>query len=202
MRAMHSGLLLFLWFVAVAGLQFLNVVVLTVVLGLCAAVAFRFAPQRSRRLLKRIRFILLAIVILFAGFTPGEAVLVDWPTISPSREGILLAYEHAARVAVVVLFVALLMEYLPPTRLVGALHALMRPLGVVGFPVDRVAVRTLLVLRFVEAKHSPRWDHWISDDSNDLHDAINVARERFGALDICVLVMATMLGVVLWWWAR
>ncbi|HLW04405.1 MAG TPA: CbiQ family ECF transporter T component [Azoarcus sp.] len=198
---MHSGLLLFLWLVAVAGLQFLNVAVLTLVLGLSALVAFRFAPQRSRRLLKRIRFILLAIVILFAGFTPGEAVLVDWPTLSPSREGVLLAYEHAARVAVVVLFVALLMEYLPPTRLVGALHALLRPFNVVGVPADRVAVRTLLVLRFVEAKHSPRWDHWISDDSNDLHDAIDVERERFGALDLCVLGMLVMAGVGLWWWA-
>src|SRR5690606_13030995 len=103
---MHSGLLLFLWFVAVASLQFLNVAALSVVFGLSAAAAFRFAPQRSWRLLKRIRFILLAIVILFAGFTPGEAVLVDWPAISPSREGVVLAYEHAVRVAVVVLFVA------------------------------------------------------------------------------------------------
>ena len=201
MRAMHSGLLLFLWLVAVAGLQFLNVAVLTIVLRLSAAVAFRFAPQRSRRLLKRIRFILLAIVILFAGFTPGEAVLVDWPALSPSREGILLAYEHAARVAVVVLFVALLMEHLSPTRLVGALHALIRPLNALGVPADRVAVRTLLVLRFVEAEHSPRWDHWISDDSNDLHDAIDVDRERFGALDLCVLGILIMASVLLWWWA-
>jgi energy-coupling factor transporter transmembrane protein EcfT len=191
---MHSGLLVFLWLVAVAALQFFDVVALTTILVASALVAGWYAPARSKRLVKRVRFILIAIIVLFAGFTPGEALFIDWPRLSPSREGVALAYEHAARVLVVVLFVALLMEYLPAQRLVGALHALLRPFGAVGFPADRVAVRTLLVLRFVESEKPPRWDHWISDDSNDLHEPIAVDREPFGVLDRCVL--GVLLAVV------
>ena len=197
---MHSGLLVFLWLLAVASLQWLDMSTLTAVLAASALAAWRYAPARGKRLVRRVRFILIAIVILFAGFTPGEAVFIDWPRLSPSHEGIALAYEHAARVVVVVLFVALLMEYLPAPRLVGALHALLRPFAAVGVPADRVAVRTLLVLRLVEAEKPPRWDHWISDDSNDLHEAITVERQSFGALDRCVLV-ALAAGLLAWlWW--
>ncbi len=197
---MHSGLLVFLWLLAVASLQFLDLGALTAVLAASAIATARFAPVRGKRLVKRVRFILIAIVILFAGFTPGEAVFIDWPSISPSREGVVLAYEHAARVLVVVLFVALLMEYLPAARLVGALHALLRPLHALGVPADRVAVRTLLVLRFVEAEKPPRWDHWISDDSNDLHEAIAVERQAFGSFDRFVIALLALGACVLLWW--
>lgn len=201
---MHSGLQLFLWLALVAGLQFLGILPLTVALCVSVVLGFAFAPQRSVRLVRRVRFIVIAIVILFAGFTPGEAVLIDWPRLSPSREGLWLAYEHAARVLVVVLLVSLLLERLPPQRLIGAIHALMRPFGSVGFPADRVAVRTLLVLRFVEAEKPPKWHEWISDDSNDLHESIEVGREPFGCLDRVVLCGLTVLVLVtagwwLWW---
>lgn len=200
---MHSGLQLFLWLALVAGLQFLGLLPLTVALAVSAVLGFMFAPQRSVRLVRRVRFIVIAIVILFAGFTPGEAVLVDWPRLSPSREGLWLAYEHAARVIVVVLLVSLLLEHLPPQRLVGAIHALMRPLGRIGFPADRVAVRTLLVLRFVEAEKPPKWHEWISDDSNDLHESIEVGREPFGWVDRLVLGgLVVFVVVMLGWWLR
>lgn len=196
---MHSGLQVFLWLAVVAGLQFLEVLPLTVALGLSAALGAIYAPQRSVRLVRRVRFIVMAIVILFAGFTPGEALFVDWPRLSPSREGVWLAYEHAARVLVVVLLVSLLLERMPPHRLIGAIHALMRPFALIGFPADRVAVRTLLVLRFVEAEKPPKWQEWIRDDSNDLHDAIEVDREAFGMLDRFV-VGVLVLALVTWMW--
>lgn len=197
---MHSGLLVFLWLVVVAGLQFLDVGPLTLVLCASAALGATYAPARSARLVKRVRFIVLAIVILFAGFTPGEALLIDWPRLSPSREGVLLAYEHAARVVVVVLLVSLMLERLPPQRLISAIHALMRPFAALGLSADRIAVRTLLVLRFVEAEKPPKWQEWIRDDSNDLHDAIEIEREPLRGRDrfaICVLVLMALIG--LWW---
>lgn len=197
---MHSGLQVFLWLVVVAGLQFLGVVPLSLALGVSIVLGALLAPQRSLRLVRRVRFIVLAIVILFAGFTPGEVLFVDWPRVSPTREGAWLAYEHASRVLVVVLLVSLLLERLPPQRLIGAIHALMRPFGVIGFPADRVAVRTLLVLRFVEAEKPPKWHEWISDDGNDLHDMIEVQRETFRLRDRLVIgLLGALLLVGVWW---
>lgn len=200
---MHSGLLVFVWLAGVASLQFLDDFKLAVALVLSMLLAWLFARRRGLRLLRRVRYILIAIVVLFAGFTPGEAVFVDLPRLSPSREGLVLAFEHAARVMVVVMLVAVLLERMPPPRLVGALYALMRPFEGVGFPADRVAIRTLLVLRLVESEKPPRWDHWLSDDGNDLHEPIEIAREALRAADYALLSVLALGGALLLvWWGR
>ncbi len=192
---MHSGLLILLWLTGVATLQWLDPEWLVLAVGACGVAAFAHAPTRCWRLLKRIRFILIAIVVLFAGFTPGEAVVVDWPRLSPSREGIALALEHVGRVLAVVFCVAMLLEYLPPARLVGAIHSLLRPFERVGFPAARVAVRTLLVLRLVDAELPRKWDHWLTDEANDLHEPIRIEREPFRMTDGLIAVMAVVLAV-------
>jgi Cobalt transport protein. len=151
---MHSGLILILWLAAVASIQLLTPAALVVVVPCCLVAAAVLARTRLLRLLRRVRVLLLAIVILFAWFTPGEAFLHDWPRLGPTREGLALAALHAARLLAVVCAVAVLLERLSLQRLVGGLHALSRPLRVIGVPPERLALRLLLVLRYVEA--SPR----------------------------------------------
>lgn len=197
---MHSGLLVFVWLLGVASLQFLNDSSLALALLLSALCAWFIARRRGLRLLRRVRYILVAIIVLFAGFTPGEVVFVDFPRLSPTREGLVLAFEHAARVMIVVMLVAVLLERMPPPRLVGALYALMRPFEAIGFPADRVAIRTLLVLRLVESEKPPRWDHWLSDEGNDLHEPIEIAREAFGSADYAVSIGLALAGVLWMWW--
>lgn len=199
---MHSGLLVFLWLVGVAILQFLPFIWLIAALLTSGVAAFIVSRARCTRLVKRIRFILLAIVILFAGFTPGEAVFIDWPVVSPSREGVLLAIEHAGRVLVVVFWVSMLMEALPAQRLVSALYALLRPFEALGLPADRVAVRTLLVLRFVESERPRSWDHWLSDDRSDLHEPIEIRREAFRNLDIAAMALLLLAITAAVWGLR
>lgn len=184
---MHAGLLIFLWLVGVATLQVLEVDWLLGAVSLCAVGALVYARERCVRLLRRIRFLLLAIVVLFAGFTPGEALLADWPNLSPSREGVWLAIEHAGRVLAVVLCVAMLMEHLPARRLVGGLYALLKPFEALGFPAARVAVRMLLVLEHVDARESVSWQSWLDDPADDVHDPIRIVREPLRLPDYVVL---------------
>ena len=206
---MHSGLILFLWLALVAAVQLLTPAALVVALAGTAALALWLARARSIRLVRRIRLLLLAIVVLFAGFTPGEAVLHDWPRISPTREGLELAAVHAARLLTVVFAVALLLERLSMTRLVAGLYALAQPLRVLGLVPERLAIRLLLVLHYVEA--SPRgsgrmqWRAWLQDEGQAGGEAVVpglatvvLQRERIGALDALVMMGA---GVALLWWS-
>jgi energy-coupling factor transporter transmembrane protein EcfT len=193
---MHSGLLIFLWLTSVAILQFLEPEYLLVAVVLCAASAALFASTRCWRLVRRIRFLLLAIVILFAGFTPGEAVFIDWPGLSPSWEGVNLAAEHAGRVLAVVFCVAVLMELLPAQRLVGGLYALVQPFRRVGFPAHRVAVRTLLVLEYVDSDEKVSWKTWLMEEPGQTHASIQIPAEHFGPIDAAVLLLA-LLGLLL-----
>ncbi|MGL1832818.1 CbiQ family ECF transporter T component [Rhodocyclaceae bacterium SMB388] len=184
---MHAGLLIFLWLTGVATLQVLELDWLLGAVLLCAVGALAYARARCLRLLRRIRFLLLAIVVLFAGFTPGEALFADWPSLSPSREGVWLAIEHAGRVLAVVFCVAMLMEHLPARRLVGGLYALLKPLERLGFPAARVAVRTLLVLEHVDARESVSWQSWLDDPVDDVHEPIRIVREPLRLTDYVVL---------------
>lgn len=188
---MHSGFLILLWVVAVTTLQFLPLPALAAALAVAALAVRRFALSRGLRLLRRIRFLLLAIVVFFAGFTPGEALWVAIPGASPTREGILLAIEHAARLVAVVLCVAILLERLSPNRLVGGLYALLRPFERVGLPADRLAVRLMLVLRYVEAAPPGAWRLWleVGEPPAGAEPPITISRELMGRREVVLLVM-------------
>lgn len=197
---MHGGLLIFLWLCLVALMQGLPLQWLAALLCALGVACACLAQQRAVRLLRRVRVLLAAIFVLFAWFTPGVLVVVDWPAISPTREGLLLAFEHAGRVVAVVLCVALLMATLSPSRLVGAIYALLRPFEVIGVPAARIAVRTLLVLEYVEGRPEGGWRHWLSSaETPTPHRSVCMPVERFGLRDWLVLVIGLLLLIGGWY---
>lgn len=202
---MHSGLILILWLAAVASIQLLSPAALAVVVPFCLVVAVALARARFLRLLRRVRVLLIAIAILFAWFSPGEALFHDWPRLGPTREGFALAVLHAARLIAVVCAVAVLLERLPLQRLVGGLHAISRPLRLIGVPPERLALRLLLVLRYVEAsprgRGKPQWRDWLmaesGEDEDGAEEVVVLNRERLGGLDASV-ALGVFAGL-LWW---
>ncbi|MDR1461675.1 MAG: hypothetical protein LBI68_00790, partial [Azoarcus sp.] len=99
---MHAGTILLLWTAAALLVQITEGWRLAVLSAAALAAALVSARQHCARLLMRIRVLLLAILVLFAWFTPGEAIFMDWPRLSPSREGLLLALAHAGRLLALV----------------------------------------------------------------------------------------------------
>lgn len=192
---MHSGALILLWLGVVTLIQFVSPQSLAVVTMVLALVASGYCAGRSARLVRRIRYLLLAIVVVFAGFTPGEALIAAWPELSPSREGVVLALEHVGRILSVVLCVSILMQAMPNSRLVGGLHALLRPFEVFGFPADRVAVRTLLVLDYVNSEAAMDWKTWLRDDVETASEPIVVRREALGWVEAAVVL--ALVGVLI-----
>lgn len=198
---MHAALVLVLWLFAVALLQFLAGTSLMVGAALCFVVAGLFARNRLFRLIRRIRFLLLAIAVLFAWFTPGQAAMVDLPLLSPTREGMQLAIEHAARLVGVVCCVAMLLEVLQPSRLVSGMQVLCRPLTLIGVQPERVALRLLLVLHYVEtAGDGVRdWKGWLRNGDDGPVESLYLSREVVGWPDRVVIVLMAL--VVLAWLA-
>jgi len=119
--------------------------------------ALMFAALRSWSLLLRIRYLLLVSVVLFAFFTPGELVLPWLGPVSPSREGLALALTQGLRLVAVVLLVALLLEFTDERALVSGMLTLTSPLSLLGMPSRRLAVRLLLVFRYVESPPAEGW---------------------------------------------
>jgi energy-coupling factor transporter transmembrane protein EcfT len=127
-------------------------------LGLVVLVGgFLFARHRAWRLVKRVRVLLLVLWVLFALFTPGELVIPFLGSAGPTLEGIAAASMHCVQLLVVVLLVAVLLESTRDQELVAGLMVLARPLGGLGLPVERLAVRVLLVFRYVESPPRGGW---------------------------------------------
>jgi len=194
---MHSGVLILVWVTAVVALQALSGRVLASAVLVCALAAAFLAPARAKRLVKRVRFLVIAIAVFFIGFTPGEALLIDWPGVSPSREGVVFAAQHAGRLLGVVFCVAILLERLSVNRLVTGLYALLRPFELVGLPARGLAVRLLLVMHYVESASPRGWREWLEDDDDPEVQAIRLGRERLGMREAGVALAGIAALVVL-----
>ncbi|MBN8440846.1 MAG: hypothetical protein J0M28_03950 [Thauera sp.] len=198
---MHSGFLLLLWLTGLGTLQSLPAATLPWAAAAIAAAAMILARGRFLALLRRIRVLLAAILVLFGWLTPGESVLTQWPELGPSREGLVLASEHALRLIAVIASVAIVLERLSVDRLVSGLHAICRPAAWIGLPSEKLALRLLLVLRHVEAVEGAKargWRAWLlEDDDSPVVAVVRLERESLGPAE-CLVGAAVVLSLAVW----
>lgn len=136
--------------------------------GLVAlAASLWLAPAKCRHLLRRVRILMLVLVILFAFFTPGEAMLPWAGQAGPTWEGAALAVQHCLRLGIVVMLVAVLLARTSERAMVSGLMALVAPLAVFGLSVERLVVRVLLVFRYVESPLEGGWRALLDADQFD-----------------------------------
>jgi energy-coupling factor transporter transmembrane protein EcfT len=102
------------------------------------------ALARLRSGLWRLRWLLLAIFVLYGGFTPGEPLLPAMPGLS--REGLAEGLRRALVLIDLLVMVYLLLALTPTPQLVLAVRVLTQPLRLVGVDPDRVGLRIALAL--------------------------------------------------------
>ncbi len=118
-----------------------------------ALVALIAAPADFRLLVRRSRWLLLTMLVMFGWLTPGTP-LAGIP--GASQEGLLLAADSIARLLCALAILALLLKALDPPKLVAGLRTLLAPFSLLGFSRDRIAVRLALTLQEVEASRNGR----------------------------------------------
>ncbi len=98
------------------------------------------------RMLRRMRWLFLSILIVYFWFTPGTPLwhAVGWA--APSREGAVAGLERIAALALMVFGVSLLGATTPRAGLLGALHWASTPARWVGLAPERLALRIVLVM--------------------------------------------------------
>ena len=119
-------------------------------LGL-ALVALLAAASHLRLLLRRSRWLLLTMLVMFGWLTPGTPL----PVIpGATQEGLLLAADSLARLLVALATVALILKALSPPELVAGIRSLLAPIVLLKVSRDRIAVRLALTLNEVEASRT------------------------------------------------
>jgi energy-coupling factor transporter transmembrane protein EcfT len=193
----HPAVRFLLWGATAVAAQFAAGFPLVVLLVVVSTFATALARSRFVRLLRRTRWLLLAIALLFAWATPGVLLLPDLGWLSPSADGLRLGATHFARLVIVLASLSLLLEYTPPDEFVGALFGLMAPLEAIGIDRGRVAVRLMLVMRYAESARARRWRDWLDPAAADEEpDVITLKRTRLRAGDGFVMALLALLAVL------
>lgn len=112
------------------------------------------------KLLRRTRWLLISLIMVFAFATPGELLIATLGHYSPSREGLLAGGLQALRLLSLLAGLAALLTVLSRDRLLAGLYFLLRPLRLLGVNIDRVAARIWLTLHYAEQKSPGRPREW------------------------------------------
>ena len=121
------------------------------------------AIREGMRLVWRVRWLMVALVLVFAWGVPGEPLGGDG-RLSPTWEGLQLVALHLGRLILTLLLVGALLANLSREALSSALFAFVLPLRRVGVDCERGVVRMALVLRFVDGAGVADWRLLLRED--------------------------------------
>jgi len=102
------------------------------------------------KLLRRTRWLLLSIFLIYALATPGESLYEPFGAFSPTAEGVHAGLMQAWRLAVMLAGLSLLLALTPGKELMSGLYCLLHPWRRVGVASDRIAARIWLTLYYAE----------------------------------------------------
>lgn len=126
-----------------------GVILATVLLAGCSAGVKTLEWRAIGRMVRRLRWLMLSLVILYGWFTAADP-LWGWAG-APSAAGLMTATWRVAVLVLMVWAVSLLMQTTTPPDLLAGLYGLARLLRPLGIAPERVAVRLSLVLTAVPA---------------------------------------------------
>ncbi len=164
--------------------------------GIAAIVANTYTPFHFHRLLKRSRWLLLSVALIFLFMTPGVALISTFGAFAPSFDGVHAAIDQIGRLVLALALLALLLGHMDLNELVAGLRQLLVMLHLPGFDPDRAALRLSLTLRRLEQgsqrTEPQRWQSRFDIDTGiqKSPESISLRLYPFGTLDKLVIAMA------------
>jgi energy-coupling factor transporter transmembrane protein EcfT len=156
-------------------------------------------------MLRRARWLLLPLVLIYAYATPGLPLFPVLGAISPSSDGLHGGILQAGRLVALLLGLSLLLWSSPRESLLSGIYVLLRPFRFMGLDPDRVAVRLWLTLHYAQGQSRQKMQDWRSELLAALDPAPAMATEvklewfAFSWRDTLVLALAAFVsGLLLW----
>jgi len=146
----HPAALILTWCLLIAIMQFLSLETLLIAAGFVFLCALLLSARKLSQLLRRTRWIMLSLLLVYAYATPGQPLLDALGMFSPSREGLSDGVLQLTRLLAALAGLAILLDRLHRQQLIAGLYTLLAPLQLVGVSRERVAVRLALTLHYAE----------------------------------------------------
>lgn len=199
-RARHPAVSVTAGFFLILWLQRSEGGLLRGLFALVLLLAVWLAPRELWRSVRRLRFVFLALFVIFVWQTPGTLVFPSLANWSPSFDGLRLFIDQGLRLAGVVAVVSILLARLNPDDWLSSLSVLLEPLRLLRVPSERFVVRLRLVLEYAGQRELD-WRQVIREPGKERLPAWQAGvPERLGRLDrwLLVLVLAGGTGVLVW----
>ncbi len=145
---LHPATQILIWCVLVTAMQFLSPLYLLSAGALILGAAFLFSRHKLLQLVRRTRWIMISLWLIYAYTLPGQA-LFDGP-FSPSLDGLREGALQLMRLLAALAGLAILLDRLHRLQLIAGLYALFFPLHWLGLSRERMAVRLALTLHYAE----------------------------------------------------
>lgn len=202
--SLHPALQIISWCVLVVFLQRLTLVplgALTMVMMLLGAL---LAGKKFAQLLRRTRWIMFSLLVIYAYATPGEPLLEMLGAWSPVREGLWDGATQMLRLLAALASLAILLHRLPRLELISGLYSLFAPLKFLGVSRERCAIRLALTLHYAELamlQSGTRWQNALQglfEPHGEIVQPITLSVYPFRVRDalMSVLLILCILGLV------
>jgi energy-coupling factor transport system permease protein len=136
-------------------------------------VAAKLDSRQLFSLIRRTRWILLSLLLVYAYSTPGTAVVTELGRYSPTLEGLSDGLMQLGRLLAMLSGLAILLSLLTQAQFISGIYALAYPLNWFGGSRERIAVRLALTLQYAE----PAMRDTAADWSRAIGDALKTPFE-------------------------
>ncbi|CAN4271754.1 hypothetical protein MCEZLEM10_00913 [Methylophilaceae bacterium] len=147
---MHPFVKIACFFFLLLLLQYLSPSSIAVLCGLICLLAAVLNLPHFSQLIKRMRWLFLSLLLVYAYATPGEYLAFLPLNVAPSFEGLHLGLMQICKLLIAVASLSALFASASKSQLMAGLWTLLSPLRLVGLNVERFTVRMLLTLHYVE----------------------------------------------------
>lgn len=198
----HPAAQIMTWCLLVATMQALALGALLIAAGSILLCALAVSRHKFIQLLRRTRWIMLSLLLIYAYSTPGQPMLDTLGLFSPSREGLTDGTLQLTRLLAALASLAILLDRLHRQQLIAGLYTLFAPLQWFGLSRERLAVRLALTLHYAEVAMLRETHTW-QDNLKTLFELHGVTDDRKMELPLYRFAVADALllsGAILMLW--
>jgi energy-coupling factor transport system permease protein len=195
----HPAAQILTWCLLVAAMQVLAPGRLLIAAGLILLCAFAVSRHKFIQLVRRTRWIMLSLLLIYAYSTPGQTVSAEFGMFGPTREGLADGVLQLTRLLAALAGLAILLDRLHRQQLVAGLYTLLAPLQWLGLSRERFAVRLALTLHYTEAAMLRETHDWqdalrsLFEPHGEATRYMELPLYRFGIGDVLLLSFALLL---------
>ena len=200
----HPAVQLYAWMSLALITYTVNDFVLMTMAAFLLLLALGLNSARLLNLLRRTRWILISILLIYGYTTPGEPVWEQLGMFSPVSAGILHGMDQLLRLLTVLAGLSILVFSLTQAQLISGMYSLLFPVRLLGLSRERVAARLALTLTYAESALHNKTDNWTEyleyhhPAGADKQSSIELHHAPPRYRDLVLLAAATAVTVGVW----